>query len=851
MIRVTLKGLAAHKLRFVLTGLAVSLGVAFMAGTMIFNATLRHGFDSLLDTGLADTDVIVRSVESFESSWGTQREPIDTALLDSVLRVEGVAAADVLVEGYAQLVDADGDAVRTPGNNPPTLGSNWIDHPRLNPWSLEDGSRAPRADDEIVVDLRSARQAGFEVGDVVTVLTQRAPEQFRLVGVARWGEVDTPMGATMTLFTRDTAERLVGERGKAHYIQVLGEDGISQQELRHRVIRGIVTTRAEVVTGDFAREEAKDELADALSFINTFLLVFALIALFVGSFIIFNTFSITIAQRTKEIALARAIGASRGQVLSGVLLEAVIIGLVASAIGLAFGLVLAVGLRELLASFGMELPSVKLQVGTASLLPALVAGVAVTMVAAVFPARRAAGVAPIAALRDVAVDRGGHSAQRAAAGAVILALGSLSAGLGLFTDASGKLGLVGAGSALVFLGVAVLGPVFARPLARVVGAPLELRGMTGHLAHENAMRNPKRTSATASALMIGVALVSLITILAASSKASIAQRVDDGMQADLYLTVSGGMGWNGFSPELSQRVSVLREVEATSGVRIGEARAFGGLQFVLGINPRGFVQVWDVGEVEGDLSSLSDSGVAVSRELAREHGLELGSIVPMTFARTGEDLFRVQAILERSAQVEYGDVLVNTHAFDRNFVLPLDTGVYVKLAGGVGLDQGRSAVEAVAERFPNVDVQDREELKSAVAAEIDQMLNLMYALLALAVVIALIGIANTLALSIHERTRELGLLRAVGLTRPQLRAVVRWEAFVIALLGSGLGLLVGAAFGWALVRALESEGMEVLRLPLRQLVVVAALASVAGVVAALQPSRRAAKLDVLRAIQSE
>ena len=847
MIRLTLKGFLAHKLRFLLTGLAVALGVAFMSGTLVYGDTLTVGFNSIFSSTFEGTDAVVRSPEAFETQWGDQREPVNTGLAHELLAVDGVAAAEPSIQGYAQLVDGDGDPVGNPASGPPTFGGNWMLVDELNPWRLEPGSRPPQAPDEVVVDVRSAEVGGYELGDRVTVLNQGPPVELTLVGVARWGAAESPMGASAMLFTQATAERLVGEPGEANLVQVVAEDGWSEAELRDSLLQALRTRDLEVITGEQMVAEGQDSMQSAFGFFNTFLLVFALIALFVGSFIIFNTFSILVAQRTRELALMRAIGASRRQVMTSVLVESVIVAIVASALGLAGGIALAIGLRELLASFGLDLPGVSLELRTRSLVIAFLTGSVVTVLAAVFPARRAASVPPLAAMRDVAVDSAGHRMRRVAAGVALVGLGAVGLALGLFGDEGNALQLVGGGAAVVFLGIAVLGPTIARPLGRVLGAPLRLRGLTGELARENALRNPKRTSATASALMVGVALVSLITIVASSTKAAVHDMLEDS-ELD-FIIGAGGMGFAGFSPELSQQVAALDEVALTSGVRHGQVQVDGDTTMLMAVDPRGMAAMYDLELVAGEVATLSDSGVAISQEVAEARGLGLGDLVRMTFARTGEDLFRVQAVFGRSERI--AGYIVNMHAYDRNFVNPLDGEVWVDLKEGVDIETARAAIEAVLVDYPNLELQDRDQVVAAVGEQLDQMLNLVYALLALAIVIAFIGIANTLALSIHERTRELGLLRAIGLTRGQLRAVVRWEAVLISLVGTTLGIAVGIAFGWALVGAMESEGLHRVVLPVTQLLVVVAVAWVAGLLAALRPSHRAAKLDVLRAIHAE
>jgi putative ABC transport system permease protein len=579
------------------------------------------------------------------------------------------------------------------------------------------------------------------------------------------------------------------------------------------------------------------------------MLVFAVVALLVGGFIIFNTFFITVAQRTRENALLRAIGASRRQVLAAVLLEALGIGLVASAIGLVAGIPLAAGLKALLAAFGFDIPAGGIVLATSSAVVAFSAGVIVTLLAALSPSRKAAKVPPVAAMRDVAVGSTGYgSKQRIFVGLGILALGAAALLYGLFGDPGNALAIVGLGVLLVFFGVAALGRTVALPLSRVIGLPLpRLRGIAGQLARENAMRNPKRTAATASALMIGVGLVSFITIFAASTKASFSNTVDEAFSGD-FIATSGQNGVGGVSPEFTTRVNELPEIEEAGGLRAGLAEIDGDPQQVLAPSREVF-DIFDVEPVAGSPDDLDATSIAVFDNVADDKGLSIGDRVPVDFTETGPQEMTVAMIYGDNAAA--GDWLVGTDAFTANFPDQKDVQVFMKKADGVPADDALAAVEDVAAGYPGVDVLDQTEYKEEQMGFVDQMLGLVYALLALAIIIALLGIGNTLALSIVERTRELGLLRAVGMTRKQLRSAIRWESVIIAVQGALLGLVIGVFFGWALVTALEDEGLNTFTVPVLSLVVVVVLAALAGVVAAVMPARRAARLDVLRAIVSE
>src|SRR5918994_1007670 len=563
MVKTALRNLLAHKVRLFTTGLAVMLGVAFIAGTLVLTDTITKTFDDLFTDAYADTDALVRAEASFEdpNGFGDLRGRLDASLVDEVADVDGVAVASGDVWGFAQVVDKDGEPVGNPGAGPPTFGANWPES-ELNTWTLVEGT-PPQGERDVVLDKGVADDAGYTVGDRATVLARGAPLDVTVTGIARIGGADSPGGATFTMFTTEAAQRYVGEVGKYESISIAADEGVSQREL---------VDRLEAVTGATVTEESQDALRQGLSFFNTFMLVFALVALLVGGFIIFNTFFITVAQRTRENALLQAIGASRRQVLAAVLLEALGIGLVASALGLAAGIPLAAGLKALLAAFGFSIPAGGVVLATSSAVIAFSAGVIVTLAAALSPSRKAAKVPPVAAIRDVAVGSTGYgSRQRIYVGVAVLALGVAAMLYGLFGDPGSALAIVGLGVLLVFFGVSVLGRTVALPLSRIIGLPLpHLRGISGHLARENAMRNPKRTAITASALMIGVGLVTFITIFAASTKASFSNTVDEAFTGDFIVT-SGQFGIGGISPDLAERLNELPEVDVAAGIRTGLA----------------------------------------------------------------------------------------------------------------------------------------------------------------------------------------------------------------------------------------------------------------------------------------
>jgi putative ABC transport system permease protein len=843
MFRTTVKTLVARKLRLFTTSFAVLLGVAFMAGTLVLTDTIGKTFDKLFADANAGTDAYVRAEVAFDSEWfGDQRPRLDASLVDTINAVPGVAVAEGHIEAYAQLVDKAGKPIGNPNMGAPVVGSEWLSSGDLNPFDLSSG-RPPKADDEVVIDKGSADSAGFVVGDSTTVLTQAGPQQVKIVGIAKFGDTDSPAGASFTMFTPSAAQAYLTHPGKIDAIKVVAEPGVSEQQLVDNIAK-IVPAGTQVLTGAQITKEDQAAIKDDMSFFNIFLLVFAGIALFVGSFIIYNSFSILVAQRTREMALMRAIGASRRQVTRSVLLEAGVVGLIASALGLAAGVGVAAGLKALLAGIGIDIPAGGVVLTSKTVIVSTIAGLGVSVASAVFPARRAAKVPPIAAMRDVAIDHSSRSRRRVVNGSIITGLGAVAMAAGLFGGAG--IAPVGLGALLVFVGVAVLGPVLARPISRVIGAPLpRLKGVAGNLARENAMRNPKRTSATAAALMIGVALVGFITILASSTKASVAANVDKTFNGDLVVSSNVG-GAGGLSPDLADKLSALPELGAVTGLRMAPVEVDGSGTILVSAEPHAMQQIADFGLAEGSLDDLHSDEIAVSKGIADHKGWALGQKIPVRFAETGTQQLTMVATYTEDATI--GEYFVGLEAYDANIADRFDSKVLMTVADGANFDEARAAVTAAAADYPQGEVQDRNEYRDAQTKNMDMLLNLIYALLALAVFIALLGIANTLALSIFERTRELGLLRAVGMTRRQLRATVRYESVIIALLGTTLGLAIGTAFGWSIVKALEHEGLDTFAFPVSQLAVVTMIAALAGVAAAALPARRASRLNVLGAI---
>jgi putative ABC transport system permease protein len=858
MWKVTRKGLRANLVRFLLTAIAVILGVSFMSGTLVLTATVQRVFDDLFANIYRNTDVAVRAPEVLSSDFGSGERPnVPASLLRTVRDAPGVAGANggVAID-YAQIIGKNGKAIGKPGQGPPTLGFAWDADEGLNPFHLIPGGHPPQDDDEVVIDKRSADKAKLHPGDRVRILSTKRPREYTLVGVARFGTADSPAGASASLFTVREAQRLANIKDEFSQISVRAAQGVSPAQLQRNIEQFLLERgngSYEVITGAKLTEESQTAIHKQLGFFNIAFTIFALIALVVGAFIIYNTFSIVVAQRTRELALLRALGASQRQVLTEVIGESVVVGVLSSAAGVAFGLLLAMGLKALLGVLGFDIPSSGLVIRPSAVIVGLVIGSVMTILSAIVPARQAARIPPIAAMRDVAFERPPRRVVRFFTGGGAMLLGIVMMLVALFGNVDGAIKYVGLGAVLVFAGAFILGPLFARALSRLIGAPLtRIKGMTGTLARENASRNPKRTATTATSLLIGVALVGFITIFAASAKATVSDAVSSSFKSDYIIQSGGGLGPGaGLSPRFAKDVSTLPEIQAATPIRGGAAGINGSRALLFAVDPQAGAQVLDLGG-NGSLASLGDNQIAVSKSKADDNHWKVGDDIPVVFVKTGTRPLQIGYVFDQNSfgafTVDYYISLAN---YEKNYALQLDAVVLAKLKPGVTADQGRKALEPLLAPYETAKLQDNAQFKADQNAQINQVVAIVYVLLFLALFVALIGIANTLALSIHERTRELGLLRAVGMSRSQVRSAIRWESVIISILGTVNGLAIGMFFGWSVVRALKDDGFAKFAFAPGQLLLVVLVLAIASVGAAWLPARRAAKLDVLRAISTE
>jgi putative ABC transport system permease protein len=932
VILVAIRGLLGRKLRAALTAIAVVLGVAMISGTYVLTDTIQTAFDRIFTESYRGTDAVVTARTAFEPSvegdTGFVQETLPESMLERTRRVEGVDAALGGVAGLAQIVDRDGDVLTTSGA--PALGFS-IDatQPRFESLTLAEG-RWP-APNEVAIDEASYKKADFRVGETIRVAAYGPARRMRLSGVVRFGALSSLGGATIAAMELRTAQLIFDKEGRLDQIRVAAESGVTRPQLIANLRRQLGTAVRVRSVGAQADRDARST-NEFIGFLQNFLLAFAGIALFVGAFVISNTFSITIAQRTREFATIRTIGGSRRQVLASVIIEALVIGALASVTGLFLGFLLARGLNALFDAVGFDLPKVGLVYAPRTIIVALLVGIAVTLLASLRPALRATRVPPIAAVREGATLPESRFAHWRTPGALLLAALGVGALLfGLFKDGLGTIGVLawlGVGALALFSGVALFASRIVRPLADAVspvgtvmvavfsvlfypiligywllryglfeqrvraakrlGAfvlgvlltlvipiltpialamwlvaklgwyrpewPVERPGVIADvaargLARENAQRNPQRTASTASALMIGLALVTLVAVLAQGIRTTFLDSVDQQFIADYAITAQ-----DNFSPlpvEVETRTEEVDGTSAVSGIRFGQARIDGDTQTITGVDAD-LTRTIDVDWVAGDdrvPAQLGDDGAFVREDWANDRDLGVGSRVRMLTPSGATLDLRIRGIFdEPTGGSPFGNVNISTRAFDENYEQPTNAFTFANMRGGVTEANTRRLEQVLGPAFPNAKVQDREEFKDNQISGLTAILNILYVLLALSVIVSLFGIINTLALSVFERTRELGLLRAIGMTRRQVRRMIRQESVVTALIGAVLGIILGIALGVLLVARIDFIEFS---LPTVTLIIVALAAILVGIIAAIMPARRASRLNVLQALQYE
>ena len=851
MASIAIRNLWARKLRTFLTGFAVILGVMMIAGTYVLTDTIERSFDQIFTESNEGVDAVVTSKEAVETDDG-DRPPLDASVLEQVLATDGVeAASGDIADQQTAIIGSDGE--RVGGNGAPGLAFSTSPE-RFDPLTYEQGG-PPEADDEVTIDVATAESEGFEPGDLVTVSGRGDTRELTLAGTAKLGNSESLGGATFAVMTPATAQEVTGKVGNFDQVTVAADAETSPEQLAAN-LTATLPQGVEAETGAENTESQKQDINEGIGFLKTALLVFAGVSLFVASFLIFNTFSITVAQRTREFAMLRTLGANRRQIVTSVIGEALLIGLAASALGLLAGIGFASVLEGLFQSLEIDLPKSGTVVAARTVIVSIAIGTTLTLLSALAPALRATRVPPIEGLREGAVlATPAEHRLRAAIGLALAAAGIALMALGLFGVFGGATAL-GAGAVAVFLGVSLLSPRLVGPLAAVVGRPLErLRGVPGRIAHENSVRNPGRTAATAAALMIGLALVSFVAIFAAGIKGSIDNAIDDGISADLFLGNTDG--FSDIPAGAAGEVASIDGVALASPLRYtqyGQAGSGPDGGYLTLLDPATAAEVlklaWRDGGEDALLTEMGPSDAVLDEGFADKEGLEAGEEFSVLTASGDEIAYTVTGTFEDKTDFigDYAASDANAGAYNE---AQNATNVLVDLDADVDSAAVRTEIEGrVGEAFPTVEVQDQQELKDSIGAQLDQLLGGVYGLLFLAVIVSLFGIVNTLALSIYERTRELGLLRAVGTSRRQVRRIVRYEAVITALIGAVLGSVLGVIFAVLISRPLADEGFTLI-IPWVTLIVLLVLAAVAGVIAAIAPARRASRIDTLEALSYE
>ena len=845
MLYAAWKSLLGRKLRLLMSTFAIILGVAFVAGTLIFTDTLNKSFVAIFDNSVGD--VVVRPAGTQDESSVETTLTLPASLVGRLAQVPGAARADGNVVSFGVFVIGRDNRV-VGGQGAPGIAFNDNSAPAahgVEPLQVTRGQH-PHGTDEVVLDTATARRAGYRIGDTVRLVSagKKALLQPRLVGIADFPGGGSLNGATAAIFDTASAQKLfLDGRDAFNDAWVTAKPGVSEQDLRDQVAK-VLPKGVEAVTGDKAADQAASALLKAISFLTVFLLVFAAIALVVGSFLIVNTFSMLVAQRSRELALFRALGASRRQVTRSVLFEAFVVGLFGSLVGLGLGVLLAMGIRALFATLGLDLSGTSLVFAPRTPIAALGVGVLVTMGAAYLPARRSSRIAPIAALRDDVAMPESSLRRRLLVGALMVLVGAAAGGIGLFTDVPKSGYWVGFGALLAMLGVAAASPVISQPLLRVAAAAYRRAfGSIGALAGQNGLRNPRRTAATASALMIGLTLVTTMSIAGSSAKASVDYTIAKNFLGDIVISNAVGQG---FSPQIADEAAQQPGVQSVTRMQFAPARLEGERRYLTGVDPTHLRDVLRLKLLAGSYDDLTTGTLLVSKKVADADHYKVGQELTFTLPK-GPRKLRVVGIHDS----EIAGYVTTLSTLQEGGYARQDDSVLVKLQPGANSADVKAELEHATAKLPVITVKDQREYAAEQRAPIDRLVLIIYALLGLALVIAMLGVVNTLGLSIIERTREIGLLRAIGVDRAQMRRMISLESVAIAVLGAVLGIAMGVVFGVSLMASLHDQGLEVTRIPWVGLVGYLVVAVLIGLLAARLPARRAARLDVLRAIGTE
>jgi len=872
VLRVALKSVLARKRRLFTTGFAIVLSVAFISGTLVITALMNSTLDSLIGSSYQGIDAIVRSASAQESNFGPPIRPtIPDATLDLVRSAKGVRNAAGLVQGLPTIIDKNGDRIQDLAG-PPTLAFNWIDDPALQGGKIAPGGRAPAAPNEVVIDVRTAKEFGFEVGDQVQAgfpVGLRTLDIVGIGGIPVDGQEELVAGPRVLLLQLDTARELLKKDG-FDYIAAAADDGVSEQQLT-RTLAKILPPDEETLTGQQFITESEETISKIISLFTQPILAFGFVAVFVGAFVIYNTFSIVVAQRTRELALLRAVGAGRGQILGSVMVEAVLVGVAASAVGILLGWALSYGLKAALSS-SFSLPKGLPPLTAQAILWGIVVGTGSTIVSALIPGRSATFIPPIAALGETAIDRSAASRTRKVVGSVMLVLGITLIVLTSTDVLDWGLAGRGVGAGIVFLAITTLGPVFAGPMARTLGASLpRLRGVAGRIGKENAGRNPKRTAITAVALSIGVCLVVVVAIFAASIRSTVKAQLSNQL-ADVDLVVDSGTTFAGLGPEPAAFLRGRPEVALINPIRFNQATLLdtkgakdeqaargttdngvpvGESDFVIGVDRTAIFKIANIEDLTPKIDELADDQVMVLAKTAEDNGWKPGDTIRVWFPKSGEQRWRIAATF--GSRIGNGAAFITNNETQSKNALPefdVDSTIWVKLHDGIDPKVALAALKPELKKLsPTAGLNTIGDYVGERLGILDSVVNLIYVLLGLSIVIALVGVGNTISLSIHERTRELGLLRAVGMARRQLAESVIWESVIIALAGTVIGLVIGVVLGTIFVDGIDQQGIEPV-VSATTVAVIGLLGGLAGVFLAIRPALRATRVDVLAAISS-
>jgi putative ABC transport system permease protein len=844
MFKLALKNVWAKKLRLSLLMLIIMTSVGFISGTFILTDTINGTFNDLFNTVYRDTTAIVRgekiSKDSDEFSEGG-RNRLNAALISKVKANPDVAGVEGVEQFFLTVLDKKGKVLQTGGA--PTFGYNWNDTQGTNPFRMWKGD-TPKAENELVITKFLADRGRFAVGEQVSIVVGDKPEKFTLSGIAKFGNADSGGGSFELLFATKTAQRLVSKGDTFPEFWVVGKPGLSQEKVQASVAATLSGERVNVATGKEVTKERQDAFGKFIGVIGTVLLGFGLVALMAGVIVIYNTFQILISQRIREIGLLRAIGASGQQMRRSVLAESLVVGLIGSIAGLAFGVLMALGLKGLFKAFGSDIQG-SLVLNAKPFIIGLVVGLVATIACAYFPARKASKTSPMDALRSGALDKVGSSRVRVLIGVALTVAAVAALLIGL---SGGKAALVGLAFFLTIVGAAALGPVVAPKVVGLLAKPLpRLRGVPGRLASENAVRNPRRTSGSALALTIGVSIVSFFVVLAGSVKATLGDAIDNQFKGDFIIEASTfGPGTGAISLDTANKIIATKGVGSSAVLQITNVAINEKRKLVMATNPETVGKLFEFGKIQGRFEDLGGETIAVKTEVAETNGWTLGSTIDTVF-ENGPAKLKVVTLYEKSDTLGT-NYLIGTNTLPGRATNNLIFGVVVKVADGAKAADVRTALKTELNEFPTLKVRDQADFKKSRASQINGLLAFLSVLLVFAILIALIGIAITLSLSIFERVRELGVLRAVGQQRSQARSMVRWESVLIALFGTVLGLMIGTGFGAAVVRSLRSSGLTVLALPVTSLVVIGIAGALAGVVASLWPAYKASNTDIMLAL---